>query len=196
MLHFLWDRKRDANYWEVGLSILADVAKGLRYCHAQSVVHGDLKNSNVLVFDEGGRPVAKLADFGGARLRFDRTLSGIELNVGTWIFIPPESYDRHTQNIVRRPRKPGDVYAFAMLCYQAASRGFEPFDHEVRKLKQAPSGILRRILDPAVDLRPAVPAGCGAPPALVRLMRRCWDRDPAARPTFDQIVPEIQAIRP
>lgn len=42
----------------------SDVAAGLDAIHQCNIVHGDLKPGNVLVFSQGDRLVAKLADFG------------------------------------------------------------------------------------------------------------------------------------
>jgi serine/threonine-protein kinase len=48
--------------------VLAQIADGLAAIHEAGVVHRDLKPANVLVRDAGGRPLAKIADFGIAML--------------------------------------------------------------------------------------------------------------------------------
>ncbi|KZS88730.1 kinase-like protein [Sistotremastrum niveocremeum HHB9708] len=45
-------------------SLLIEVCEGLEYLHAQNIVHGDLKPSNVFISDDGH---AVLADFGNSR---------------------------------------------------------------------------------------------------------------------------------
>jgi hypothetical protein len=44
-------------------------------------------------------------------------------------------------------------------------------------------------------LRPALPAALGCSPALAALMQRCWAADTLVRPTFDEIVPLLEAPR-
>jgi serine/threonine protein kinase len=51
--------------------IAADVARGLHYLHAEAsppLIHQDVKSDNILLADVGGRLVAKVADFGTARM--------------------------------------------------------------------------------------------------------------------------------
>uniref|UniRef100_K3XQ23 Protein kinase domain-containing protein n=2 Tax=Setaria TaxID=4554 RepID=K3XQ23_SETIT len=60
----------------------ADVARGLAYLHARSVVHGDVKARNVVIGADGR---AKLADFGSARAPGSARAIG-----GTPAFMAPE----------------------------------------------------------------------------------------------------------
>ena len=51
--------------------IAADVAKALHYLHAEAsppLIHQDVKSDNILLAEIGGRLVAKVADFGTARM--------------------------------------------------------------------------------------------------------------------------------
>lgn len=67
------------------LQLLADVAAGMAYLHACSVVHGDLKAENVLLASVPDRPqglAAKVTDFGLARLLTVRRLAAQALRRG------------------------------------------------------------------------------------------------------------------
>jgi serine/threonine protein kinase len=44
--------------------LLSDVASGLTALHALGVVHGDVKPSNILIFNDNSRLTAKISDFG------------------------------------------------------------------------------------------------------------------------------------
>ncbi|KAF9231037.1 kinase-like domain-containing protein [Melanogaster broomeanus] len=55
------ERQSDSLKLGERLVLLSDVTMGLQYLHSQSVVHGDLSGSNVLVDDKGR---ACIADFG------------------------------------------------------------------------------------------------------------------------------------
>lgn len=48
--------------WAQRIKIAVGAAKGLEYIHEKAQIHGDVKLSNVLLFDDYN--VAKIADFG------------------------------------------------------------------------------------------------------------------------------------
>ena len=78
-----------------------DISSGLAGLHACSIVHGDLKLANVLVFADEGGFVAKLSDFGCS------IFDGDSVYTGSWIYNAPE---------IRRGRSGGfgpkvDIYA-------------------------------------------------------------------------------------
>jgi serine/threonine protein kinase len=68
------------------LGLLRQVAGGLRHLHALGIVHGDVKPANVLLDAAGG--VAKLADFGHARLISDQEM--MKTACGTPGYVAPE----------------------------------------------------------------------------------------------------------
>lgn len=43
------------------------------------------------------------------------------------------------------------------------------------------------------DIRPDIPPD--TPDAFADLMRRCWDRNPSIRPSFKQVLYELEAMR-
>lgn len=43
------------------------------------------------------------------------------------------------------------------------------------------------------DLRPNIPKK--TPEAFARLMKKCWDRDPNRRPSFREIIKELELIK-
>ena len=43
------------------------------------------------------------------------------------------------------------------------------------------------------DLRPTIPSD--TPDPFANLMRRCWDRNPKIRPSFKQILTELNAMK-
>lgn len=108
--------------------VLVDICCALRYLHGQrpSVVHGDLKASNILVEDGSSRVQAKLVDFGLSRLltRKAKPLGG------TLTWMAPE--------LIRKPGMPpspsADVFSFGRLSYFVVT-GIHPFsDVESRTL--------------------------------------------------------------
>ena len=103
----------DGELLEIGLAL----TDALLHAHARGVIHRDVKPQNVLVPhppDERGG-VAKLTDFGGARLAGEDALTRTGDVLGTLAYMAPE------QSEGREAAEPADLYALALVCYEALS---------------------------------------------------------------------------
>ena len=142
----------------------------MAHAHDRSVVHRDLKSSNVMVTLEAR---VKVLDFGLAMsLRKeqldDATRSVVDLGsgselVGTMSYMAPEILQGQTGTYQ------SDIWAFGVLLYEAAS-GRLPF-HGRTGLEVA-SAILQQPL-------PALPTH--VPPGFISVVQRCLAKDPALR---------------
>jgi len=148
--------------------IVALLADALSYCHTRGVIHRDVTPENVVVAEDGGRPV--LIDFGNAMLEGARrlTFAGLSGELGTPAYMAPEQV-RGERGDART-----DIYALGTLLY-ALLTGAPPFapregDGAVR--------VMQRHLeeDPA---RPNTALGIGAP--LLGIVARAIQRDPSQR---------------
>jgi serine/threonine protein kinase len=101
------DALSDEELLEIGLAL----AGALAHAHARGVIHRDVKPQNVLVPHEpderGG--VAKLADFGGARLTGEDALTRTGDVLGTLAYMAPEQSEGH------EAAEPADLYALALV---------------------------------------------------------------------------------
>ncbi|HEX7299300.1 MAG TPA: serine/threonine-protein kinase [Solirubrobacteraceae bacterium] len=121
----------------------------LSHAHGRGVIHRDVKPGNVIVPDrpQGGGGVAKLTDFGIARMVGDDALTATGDVVGTLAYMAPEQADG------REAGEEADLYALALVLYEALS-GVNPVRGRgaastARRLgaRLPPLGRLRRDLD-------------------------------------------------
>ncbi|MBV7696126.1 serine/threonine-protein kinase [Streptomyces sp. TRM70350] len=149
--------------------LAAGLAHALKDIHAAGIVHRDLKPSNVLVTIDGPRVI----DFGIARAMETVTDGGLTRTgalVGSPGFMAPEQVrgDRVTAAC--------DVFCLGSVLAYAAT-GNLPFGG-------ADSGVhalMFRIAQEEPDLD-------GVPEGVADLVRHCLRKDPAARPTLDDIL--------
>jgi eukaryotic-like serine/threonine-protein kinase len=73
-------------------SIGSSLADALAYAHAQGVVHRDVKPANILIGSDG---LARLTDFGIARLVDTSTLTLTGTMLGTATYMAPEQLENH-----------------------------------------------------------------------------------------------------
>ncbi|MCX4963943.1 serine/threonine-protein kinase [Streptomyces sp. NBC_00654] len=145
--------------------LTAGLAEALRDIHRAGVIHRDLKPSNVLLSDSG----PKVIDFGISR-PYD---SDLRTETGKLIGSPPYMAPEQFQ----RPREVGpaaDVFALGAVLVHAAT-GSGPFDSD------SPYIVAYQVVHDEADL-------AGVPGDLAPLVGRCLAKDPAERPTPDEIM--------
>ena len=72
------------------LDLAAQALDALHYLHEQGIVHRDVSPDNLMVAEEGGRPVAKLIDLGVARRADEEGLTTTGIFVGKLRYASPE----------------------------------------------------------------------------------------------------------
>ncbi len=162
------------------LRIGAALCSALAHAHARGVVHRDVKPQNVLVphavaahgqGTDGHAGVAKLTDFGGARLSGEDVLTRTGDVTGTLAYMAPE------QSEGRETGEPADVYSLALVLYEALC-GFNP----VRGT--TPAQTARRIGRP---IRALARERRDLPRALTQTIDRCLHRAPHSRATLQEL---------
>ncbi len=103
------------------VAILEKVSRAVQHAHAHGIVHRDLKPANVLL--SGG--VAKVSDFGIARLAGETALTRSGSVLGTPLYMAPEQVQGRVREIGPRT----DVYALGAMLYEMLA-GRPPFTGE------------------------------------------------------------------
>jgi eukaryotic-like serine/threonine-protein kinase len=103
-------RLSDRDILEIGIAL----CDALEHAHRQGVVHRDVKPSNVLVPDQASSPaqVAKLTDFGVARVVGGDSLTRTGDVIGTAAYMAPEQAEG------REAGAPADLYSLALVLYE------------------------------------------------------------------------------
>lgn len=163
--------------------LIRAMADALRHIHMQNVVHRDIKPANVMVLKnafsegqlrEGG---VKLMDFGIAVGKVLTRLTMTGARVGTPIYMAPE------QAKGNRVDARSDVYSLGLLAYemitnQTAFKGsYEAVVHQ--QVFEAPK--------PPKQVKLEVPG------KLNDLILHMIEKDPAQRPTLDEVIARIDA---
>ncbi|KAJ0409312.1 hypothetical protein ATCC90586_007590 [Pythium insidiosum] len=166
-------RPEAAQQLRLAYNIAFDMARGLAYLHNHNpiVIHRDLKSQNILLDD---KMRTKIADFGLSKFRdVGKTMS----ICGSPLWVAPE---------VLRGEKygcPCDVYSFSIIVWEALAWG-EPYPD------LGSSDIMNGVA--CGNLRPVVPDG--TPTGLANLLEECWTKKQDQRPTFNEIIPRLDAM--
>jgi serine/threonine-protein kinase len=181
---------------DVAISVLRDVARALEYAHEHGVVHRDIKPDNILLT----RSAASVADFGiakalhaartaapsgtgddtGAPHAPDETLTRVGSSLGTPAYMAPEQAAGDPDVDAR-----ADVYAWGVVAYELLA-GAPPFAG-----RAAHQLVAAHIGEPPPPLAARAPR---APLALVALVMRCLEKDPARRPqSAGELLAELEA---
>jgi len=170
------------------LAVFLQVADGLRSAHNNGIVHRDLKPANIFLAKQtGGKTVAKLVDFGIAKLADGSVSNQFATAAGT-VFGSP-LYMSPEQSRGLEVDKRSDIYSFGCTMYEALVGrpphiGANAFETMI--LHQTATPLRISEVAPLQNF----------PPMLEAIVSRLLSKDPDHRPqSFDEIIITLKRLR-
>lgn len=157
------------------LMVMSQVTRALEHAHSRGVIHRDIKPENIMLVRQGEyEDLAKLLDFGVARLANSERVTGVGQVTGTAEFIAPETL---LEDGVITPAV--DLYAVGMIFHDALV-GRPPFTGTLdvvlhQHLETVPPLLSERSGDPNL------------PAELDDVVARLLEKNPSLRPSAQEL---------
>jgi serine/threonine protein kinase/tetratricopeptide (TPR) repeat protein len=143
--------------------VALQVARGLSKAHERGIIHRDIKPENIITSDDG---VAKILDFGLAKLAGQANLTKTGVTAGTVNYMSPEQ--ARGGDVDHRT----DIWSLGVVLYESLA-GRRPFASD--SSQAVIYSILHEEPPSLSTLRP------GLPKPLVAVVRKATTKDPAGR---------------
>jgi serine/threonine protein kinase len=156
---------------ETMLKIFTPICFALAYAHEQGVVHRDLKPSNIILSPNSDKQnpfVAKLVDFGIAKMETEEGLTKTGEVFGTPLYMSPE------QCLGSKVDNRSDIYSLGCVLYEALT-GAPPF-----RGQSALETMMQHRVEMQLPLKQAA-LGVEFPPALETILFKMLAKEPSQR---------------
>lgn len=149
------------------LRIILEIAYGMEYLETKKMVHRDLALRNIMISVDGR---VKIIDFGLTR--------GNELHI-TGSVLPKDCMAPEVEQERTFTHK-ADVFSFGIVMWRIYSKGVNPIGNNLERKYE----IVKKFEKPI-----------GCPESVFALIKRCTNMDPQMRPTFAEVVQELQKCK-
>jgi serine/threonine-protein kinase 11 len=160
--------------------IIFSLITGLEYLHRQGIVHRELKPSDIIVYPDG---MAKVDGYLTSYLEEHKMTKATQ--VGSPFYMAPEVYEGEEEGVKSRDPKT-DVFSFGLIGFELVAIA------RVFPASMAAATIMRKVMNARRDDRPKMPGN--VPSTLSDLIQRCWVPLPSKRPTFADILIQMNKL--
>ncbi|GAV76889.1 Pkinase domain-containing protein/LRR_1 domain-containing protein/LRRNT_2 domain-containing protein/LRR_8 domain-containing protein [Cephalotus follicularis] len=177
--------------WPTRMKIVMCVARGLHYLHTQeNIIHGNLTSSNVLLDEQTN---AQIADFGLSRLMTAAANTNVIATAGTLGYRAPELSKLKNANTKT------DVYSLGVIILELLT-GKSPSEamNGVELPQWVASIVKEEWTNEVFDLELLRDTSTIGDELLntLKLALHCVDPSPGARPEVDQVIQQLEEIKP
>lgn len=162
-------------------SILTDICHGLQFLHSKSITHRDLSSNNVLLTKDY---VAKIGDFGLAKVIIPRNPQRLSRVPGAPVFMPPEALSAN-------PYYGTSLDVFSLGCVFIHVVSLElPIPIDVKQ----PYRVMQMRLTEFQKREKYLGKFEHLPAALKRLVEQCLKDNPKERPVIQKVIDNLRSI--
>lgn len=178
--------------WDLKAKISLDIAKGLDYLHFRNIAHRDLHSNNIVINQihpcNQREYIAKITDFGGARLmKADGDDADITQVIGQIPFTDPR-FLNDRKNYQKNLKS--DIYSLGVILWEISANKM-PFENymldsrgDFRDLCLTMEIIFGLREEPVIL----------TPPAYVKLYQNCWEHEGINRPGIKGVIEALNNI--
>jgi serine/threonine-protein kinase len=159
------------------IDVAIQVAQGLSEAHSKKIIHRDIKSANVMITSRG---IAKIMDFGIAKLPGGHALTKTGTTMGTLTYMSPEQVQG--DEVDRR----SDLWSLGVLLYEMIA-GRAPFRGD--RAEALMYSIVNQEPEPLAAFRAGVPAD------LQRVVGKALAKRPSERyQNADDLIVDLNAV--
>ena len=162
---------------EEAIRIATQIAEGLNKAHKKDIIHRDIKAANIMVTGDG---VAKILDFGLAKLRGQTRLTKTGATLGTVAYMSPE------QALGDQVDHRTDIWSLGVLLYEMLA-GQLPFRGEYEQVVLY--SIMNDELEAITEVRKEVPQALG------QVVSKALEKNPDKRyQNLDEFLDDLKSL--